>query len=494
MITSDHHRRLQLAIADHFVESEPEFVAQAEAHPADPRRQALEADPVARHVQPAMQVRIVRDEFLDLGIGPVDVFRVAGQRDPAERADASAEQRAHVGRHESREIEGIRATDIESHLADVVAVVDGRDALPAEGQHRLDVHAHRLLGGIAHFFRICPLRGFPLLDRPADRQVAMHRVVRAGLVGDAIRAHAAPHQFRQDFRRIAEQRDRFRFARLRVALDARQGVIDVGRLLIDILRAQAEIDARLPAFDGQRTRTGQRCRQRLRAAHPAEAGSEDPPALQRAAIMLPAHLHEGLVGALHDALRADVDPRAGGHLAVHHQALSIELVEMLPICPMRHQVRIGDEHTRRIGMGREHADRLARLHQQRLVVAERLQRVEDGVITGPVARGATDAAIHHQVFGFFRDFRVQVVLQHAERRFGEPASATQGVAARRADHSRRIMAPRIVAIRHGGPRMKTGPHYRNSSAARLPARPMARLTHQCVSTRRDRVCARHRGW
>ncbi len=68
---------------------------------------------------------------------------------------------------------------------------------------------------------------------------------------------------------------------------------------------------------------------------------------------------------------ADVDPGAGRHLAVHHQALPIELVEMVPVRPVRHEVGVGDQHARRVGMGAEDADRLARLHQQRLVVLER---------------------------------------------------------------------------------------------------------------------------
>ena len=102
-----------------------------------------------------------------------------------------------------------------------------------------------------------------------------------------------------------------------------------------------------------------------------------------AAIVLAADLDEGLVGALHDALRADVDPRAGRHLAVHHQALAIELVEMVPGRPVRHEVGVGDQHARRVGMGAEHADRLAGLHQQRLVVLERLQRRDDAVETRP---------------------------------------------------------------------------------------------------------------
>ena len=40
---------------------------------------------------------------------------------------------------------------------------------------------------------------------------------------------------------------------------------------------------------------------------------------------------------------------------------------MLPGRPVRHQVGVGDQHARRVRVGAEHADRLARLHQQRLV-------------------------------------------------------------------------------------------------------------------------------
>ena len=43
---------------------------------------------------------------------------------------------------------------------------------------------------------------------------------------------------------------------------------------------------------------------------------------------------------------------------------------MLPGRPVRHQVGVGDQHARRVGMGAEDADRLARLHQQRLVRLE----------------------------------------------------------------------------------------------------------------------------
>ena len=209
--------------------------------------------------------------------------------------------------------------------------------------------------------------------RPAARQVAVDEVVRRGLVGDEVGPDAAASradELGQDFGGVAEQADRHRLLLARVALDARQRVVEVVRLLVEVARAQAEVDARLLAFDVQRAR-----RRRSVAASGCAPPMPPRPAVriqrarQVAAVVLAARLDEGLVGALHDALRADVDPRAGRHLAVHHQALAVELVEVLPRRPLRHQVGVGDQHARRIGVRAEHADRLARLHQQRLVLA-----------------------------------------------------------------------------------------------------------------------------
>src|SRR3546814_8693869 len=83
--------RFQFAAAHHFVEREAELVALAEADPADARGQALELDAFAGHVEPVVQVLVVGDQFLDLGVGLVDVLGVAAERDPAERADRSEE-------------------------------------------------------------------------------------------------------------------------------------------------------------------------------------------------------------------------------------------------------------------------------------------------------------------------------------------------------------------------------------------------------------------
>src|SRR6185437_9374805 len=124
VVAADHDGRLELAARDHVVEGLPDARAIAHADPADARGKPLEADAAARHVEPVVEMRVVGDELLHLRVGLVDVLRVAGERDPAERAVALAEERAHVRRHEAREVERVRDALVLRHLADVVAVVD----------------------------------------------------------------------------------------------------------------------------------------------------------------------------------------------------------------------------------------------------------------------------------------------------------------------------------------------------------------------------------
>ena len=145
------------------------------------------------------------------------------------------------------------------------------------------------------------------------------------------------------------------------------------------------------------------------------------------------HLDEGLVGALHDALRADIDPGARGHLPVHHQALAIELVEAVPGRPVRDQIGVGDQHARRVGVGAEHADRLAGLDEQGLVALEPAQRRDDAVERRPVARRPPDAAIDDELARPFGDVGIEIVHQHAQRRFGEPALGAELGSVRAAD-------------------------------------------------------------
>ena len=156
--------------------------------------------------------------------------------------------------------------------------------------------------------------------------------------------------------------------------------------------------------------------------------------------MLLGHGHKGFVSALHNALRADVDPGSGGHLAVHHQALFIELVKVLPVGPVGHQVGVGQQHPGGVGVGLEHAHRLAGLDQQGFVIFQTGQHLGNAVKAGPVAGGTTDAAVHHQILGALGHVRVQVVVQHAVGGFGEPALADFVNAGGRLDDAAGIVA------------------------------------------------------
>ena len=126
--------------------------------------------------------------------------------------------------------------------------------------------------------------------------------------------------------------------------------------------------------------------------------------------MLATHFGEGLVGALHDALGADVDPDAGGHLAVHHEPLAIELVEMSQFAHLRHQIGVGDQHARCVRMGPEHTNRLARLHQQGLVLLEPLQSLDNLVEAVPVARGPANSAVDDQALRILGDLSSRLFI------------------------------------------------------------------------------------
>ena len=102
--------------------------------------------------------------------------------------------------------------------------------------------------------------------------------------------------------------------------------------------------------------------------------------------MLARALGEGLVGALDDPLRGDVDPRAGGHLAVHRQARPLQLAELLPGRPVGDEHGVHDQDPRGLAGGAEDADRLAALDQEGLVVLELPQLADDGVERLPAAR------------------------------------------------------------------------------------------------------------
>jgi len=158
------------------------------------------------------------------------------------------------------------------------------------------------------------------------------------LVGGAVGPDAAPEDLREHLGGVAQQRDRDRLPVPLGSFEKGECVVEALGLDADVAGAQAELDAARPALDCETRHPGYGSGERLRAPHAAEPGLQHPAARQVAAVVVAAHLHEGLVGALHYALAADVDPRARRYLAVHHQALAIEFVELVPGGPVRHEI------------------------------------------------------------------------------------------------------------------------------------------------------------
>ena len=207
---------------------------------------------------------------------------------------------------------------------------------------------------------------------------------------------------------------------------------------------------------------------------------------------------EGLEGALEDALGADVDPRAGGHLAVHRQAEVLEPAELLPVGPVADQVGVGDQHARRPLVGAEDADRLAALHEHRLVVGQGGQRAHEGVVGLPVARGLAGAAVHHQLGGVLGVLRVEVVHQHPQRRLGLPRARGQLGAVGRVDGQTGVVGRSLrlslgVAsvlrslLRRHGVRRPSGPARRRSrSRARDDGRGRGPGSRRSAAGRRRR--------
>ena len=371
--------------------------------------------------------------------------RVAGQHGPAERALALAEQRPDVGGDEAGEVEGPGVPGQFGLAADGVAVVEHLGSGVEEADHGGHVHGHGLAGPAGEARRVFgPQRGH-VLEGHAVRQVA-ERVVGRGLVGDDVDGSAALEQGGEDVGGVAEQADGQRLSRVPGGDGAADGVVDVMGLLVQVTVLDPPGDPGLVAFDADDHAAVHGHGQRLGAAHAAQAGGQRDRAGQRAAEALVRDGGERLVGALQDALGADVDPGARGHLAVHGQAELLQAAELLPGGPLRDQVGVGDEHARGPFVGAEHADRLAGLDQQRLVVLELLQVLDDRVVGIPAAGGAAGAAVDDELVGMFCHLGIEVVHQHAHRRFLRPSLAAALRAARRAHrfvaHHDLIMAGR----------------------------------------------------
>ena len=219
-----------------------------------------------------------------------------------------------------------------------------------EGQHGADLIDD---GGTARRHQLpLPLdpQALYLVERHALGHIAIDQVMRAGLVGDDIGDDAAPGDLGIDFGGIADKADGGGtlfgyglFDHVERAIKVRGDGFEIADFLAFPRPLRVDIDAEdRPA----RHAPGQR----LGAAHAAQPGGEDEPPGQIAAKAVFGDAHEDLIGALDDALAADILPRARRQPAPADQPLALQLVEHLRLGPLPHQIAIGHDDQRRPGM------------------------------------------------------------------------------------------------------------------------------------------------
>ena len=274
-------------------------------------------------------------------------------------------------------------------------------------------------------------------ERQPGGDVAVERVMRRGLVGDGGGLEPALPQARQHLGGVADERNAERAARLRRLTREPDRVFGVVRDDVAIAEFLAPLRAPRVDLDHDADAAGHLHGQRLRTAHAAEAGGQNDRTGEITGGQAFSARGECLVGALQDALRADIGPGAGGILAIHHQAFGFEHAVMIPGRPFADEIGVGGEHARARRRGAEYGDRLAGLDHQRLVVGEVLQRGDDGVEAFPVARHLSRSAVNDQLL---RPLAVRErVLQHAQQALLPPAAAAQFWAA--PDLERRKIGP-----------------------------------------------------
>ena len=246
---------------------------------------------------------------------------------------------------------------------------------------------------------------------------------------------------------VADERDRHRLAAARRLARPAERLVRSGGQPVDVADLEPAPGPGLVDLDRQADALVHGHGQRLGAAHAAEPGGQRDASRAACRRSAGGPLGERLVRALQDPLGPDVDPRPGGHLAVHRQAGPLELAEVLPGGPLADQVGVGDQDPRRPLVGPEDADRLARLDQQRLVVLEAAQLADDRVERGPAARRPAGAAVDDEVVRVLGDLGIEVVHQHPQRRLLLPAAAAELRAAGGADGAgtdQRHRPPRLL--------------------------------------------------
>ena len=260
----------------------------------------------------------------------------------------------------------------------------------------------------------------PLFERVVERAVAEDGVVGGGEIGDDVGHDAPVDNLAVDGRGIADEPDdSARFLRTQ----QRECLVEIIGHCREVTAGKGAGALVLVNLDDEAATADEGDGERLGRAHASEPGRENEPMGERATEVLSTNSLQELVDALEHALKPDVLPVAGGQATPHHQTAVTQLVEVLRRRVVADDIATGHDHEWGVGRAREDRNRLARLHDKRLVLAEVLESCHDPGVGVPVPGGFSSRRVDDQVLGTLAD--LENVLEHSQDRFLPPAPTAQ---------------------------------------------------------------------
>ncbi len=252
MVAPHHHRSLYLAFCHQIVHRQPELVALPIAQPADARRQPLKFHALLRQFNPAIQMLVLRKHFQHELVRSRNVRSFARKSRPPERSFALAKQRPDVCRYKSRKVVSVLHALFERKRSNVVPIIKRHRAQFLQFQHSLDMLRHGRQGMFFVFLRTLLSQLQSRFQRHSIRHVPADGIVRARLVRQQVRHHAALRQFRDQVRAISHQSNRSRLALAHRVFQNPQRLVQRSHHHVAITALHAPLDALRVHIDPQK--------------------------------------------------------------------------------------------------------------------------------------------------------------------------------------------------------------------------------------------------
>ena len=155
----------------------------------------------------------------------------------------------------------------------------------------------------------------------------------------------------------------------------------------------------------------------LCSRHASESRRHEQHAAYVRAARLLCHLHAGSVehgdrGAMDDALRPNVHVSPGSHLPILADAEGVEALPVVGLRVIRYDHAVGHDHPWSIPVRGEEAERMARIHHQRLLIGHFAEVFHGQPVLRPVLEDGPVAPVDNQFVRVLRHSGVEIVLYH----------------------------------------------------------------------------------